>query len=234
MRIESFGPLRARVVGGDDRRGGGDGPVVVLFHGFGAPGDDLVSLHRVLDAPPGTRFVFPEAPLELEGHFGGRAWWMIDMARLERAMERGEIRDLSNEVPDGLASARDAATAMLRSIETNMKPSKIALGGFSQGAMLALDTTLRDARTPDALVLLSGTLIAEDEWAPRFSKLANVPVFMSHGRSDALLGFAIAERLRARLADAGASVAWNPFAGGHEIPGGVIDALGAFLRRTLA
>ena len=46
-------------------RAEGDGPLVLLLHGFGAPGDDLVSLADVLNVPAGTRFVFPEGPLSL-------------------------------------------------------------------------------------------------------------------------------------------------------------------------
>ena len=57
MRTLELGGLECRVVGGSDREGGGDGPVVVLLHGFGAPGDDLVPLWRVMDVPRGTRFV---------------------------------------------------------------------------------------------------------------------------------------------------------------------------------
>ena len=39
------------------------GPLtVVLMHGYGAPGDDLVALERVIDAPGGSTFLFPEAP----------------------------------------------------------------------------------------------------------------------------------------------------------------------------
>ena len=51
MKTISFGGLSCRLVGGADREGGGDGPLVVLLHGFGAPGDDLVQLWRVIDAP---------------------------------------------------------------------------------------------------------------------------------------------------------------------------------------
>src|SRR5580704_2280770 len=53
MKLVKLGDLDARVTGGSDREGGGDGPVVVLLHGFGAPGDDLVPLGRVLAAPRG-------------------------------------------------------------------------------------------------------------------------------------------------------------------------------------
>ena len=37
MREERFGGITVRLTGGDDREGGGDGPLVVLMHGFGAP-----------------------------------------------------------------------------------------------------------------------------------------------------------------------------------------------------
>ena len=61
MRQERFGGLNVRITGGTDGKGGGRGPLVLLLHGFGAPGDDLVSLADVLNVPTGTRFVFPKA-----------------------------------------------------------------------------------------------------------------------------------------------------------------------------
>src|SRR5207237_10502414 len=104
-----LGGLRCRVLGG-----GEGGPVAILLHGFGAPGTDLVSLARVLRAPPGTRFVFPEAPLAMPPEYaGGRAWWMIDMIRLQVEMMRGELRDLTREVPEGLAPAAGLVVAVL-------------------------------------------------------------------------------------------------------------------------
>jgi phospholipase/carboxylesterase len=48
MREDLLGGLKVRLVGGSDGRGGGDGPVVLLLHGFGAPGDDLVPLADVI------------------------------------------------------------------------------------------------------------------------------------------------------------------------------------------
>src|SRR3954464_13926874 len=100
MRKEQFGELSARVTGGVDGRGGGDGPVVVLLHGFGAPGDDLVDLTTFLHVPAEVRFVFPEAPLLLDGG-PGRAWWMLDMALFERRM-RGEHIDRTDDQPPAL------------------------------------------------------------------------------------------------------------------------------------
>jgi phospholipase/carboxylesterase len=234
VREEKLGGLLVRITGGTDREGGGDGPVVVLMHGFGAPGTDLCGLARVVAAPPGTRFVFPEAPMGLPPEYGaGRAWWMIDMMAIQLAMARGQPRDLAKEKPEGLPAARDKVTAMLADIDKVLRPSKLVLGGFSQGAMLACDVALREDRALAGLVLLSGTLVAEDEWLPRIASRRGLPVFESHGSADPILPFQGAERLQDVLAKGGCDVTWLPFRGGHEIPHAVLDRLGVFLAKAL-
>lgn len=205
---------------------------VVLLHGFGAPGDDLVALARYLDVPR-TRFVFPEAPIELGGLYGdARAWWRLDLARLEEELRRGTARDRRDEVPDGLVEARAHLEALLAALA--VPAGQLVLGGFSQGAMLALDVALHQATPPAGLVLMSGTLLAQAVWGPRMPTLAGVPVLLSHGRSDGLLPFAIAEALREQLTAAGAAVTWVPFAGGHEIPPPVLTAFAGLLRARMA
>jgi phospholipase/carboxylesterase len=221
------------VAGGADREGGGDGPLVVLLHGFGAPGDDLAPLWRVIDAPSGTRWAFPAAPLALDGAgSGGRAWWMIDIERRLRAAERGQLDELAREIPDGLAKAHEHVVAILDALERELCPSSLVLGGFSQGAILSCDVALRTRRRLAGLVLLSGTLVAQDDWAPLIGGRAGLPVFQSHGASDALLPFAQAETLRDMLRAGGADVTWRPFRGGHEIPPAVVQALGPWMRRA--
>src|SRR5262245_10884209 len=117
-RIQS-GPLAVWATGGSDRDGGGDGPAIVLCHGFGAPGDDLVTFARVIDVGREVRWFFPEAPLTIDMGFGppGRAWWMIDMERIQELMLRGQSRDLAAETPEGLAEARAALEACLTELE---------------------------------------------------------------------------------------------------------------------
>jgi phospholipase/carboxylesterase len=203
----------------------------ILMHGFGAPGDDLVGLAPYLDAP--VRFVFPEAPLELGGLYGdSRAWWLLDLQRLERELASGRPQDRRGEVPDGLADARAHVLGVVDEVKARfaIDESQLVLGGFSQGAMVALDVALHLTRPPRALVLMSGTLLAESVWQPRFATLAGVPVLMSHGTHDQLLPFSAAELLRDRLTEAGAKVDWVPFPGGHEIPPPVVAAATALLR----
>jgi phospholipase/carboxylesterase len=236
MREEHIGGLRTRVTGGTDGKGGGRGPLVLLLHGFGAPGGDLVSLAEVLNVPTGTRFVFPEGPLSLSfGPSDARAWWLIDMARIAADRAAGRIRDLSQDIPKGLAPARETMLAFLKEIEykLDVDPRKTVLGGFSQGAMLSCDVMLRTTQPYAGLVQLSGTLLAMQEWTPLLQKRKGLPVFQSHGTQDELLPHVGAERLRDTLTQAGLSVEWYSFRGGHEIPRSVLQRLGPFLTKAV-
>ena len=236
MRRDKVGGLDVRITGGTDGQGGGSGPVVILLHGFGAPGDDLVSLADVLHVPASTRFVFPEGPLSLSfGPSDARAWWLIDMARIAADQAAGRIRDLSNETPKGLAPARETMLAFLKEVEQKFgaDPRKTVLGGFSQGAMLSCDLMLRTAQPYAGLIQLSGTLLAAQEWVPLLKKRKGLPVFQSHGMQDELLPYVGAERLRDTLIHAGLSVEWHSFRGGHEIPRTVLQRLGTFITKAV-
>jgi phospholipase/carboxylesterase len=236
MGIAQLGGLTVHLCGGTDGKGGGNGPVVMLLHGFGAPGNDLVPLADVLDVPTGTRFVFPEGPLTLSfGPGYARAWWLIDMARIAQDQAAGRIRDPSNEIPKGLALARETMLAFLKKVECafNADPRKTVLGGFSQGAMLTCDAMLHTDRPYAGLVQLSGNLLAQTIWSPLMPKRKGLPVFQSHGVLDEILPFVGAERLRDALSQSGLAVECHRFQGGHEIPELVLKRLGVFLTKVL-
>lgn len=236
MREIILGGLRTRLSGGSDGTGGGNGPVVVLLHGFGAPGGDLVPLADVINVPEGTRWMFPEGPLSLNMGFGdSRAWWIINMARLEADRAAGRVRDLSSEVPRGLPAARETLENFLTQLPRAMPIdyTKTVIGGFSQGAMLTCDIVMRTKHPFAGLVQLSGSLLAKQDWRPAVGKRTGLPVFQSHGTQDPILPFVMAERLRDELIQSGLSVEWHSFRGGHEIPAPVLQRLGAFLTKTL-
>lgn len=237
MLQTKLGPLTVRIVGGTDGRGGGDGPVVVLMHGFGASGDDLVGLADMLRVPKSTRFVFPEAPHALPPAMGGygRMWWPIDMERLARAMAGGPSRDMRSEDPAGLCASRELlleTLAVLRA-EWRVPEGGLVLGGFSQGSMLACDVVLRTDTAVDALVVLSGTMLAEDEWREGMTKRAGLPVFQSHGTVDTLLPFDLAKELSTAFEQHDMPTRWVPFRGGHEIPMPVLAELGNYLSKLV-
>ena len=222
-----------------------DGPTppslgVVLCHGFGAPGEDLVGLGpELLERLPGladrVAFAFPAGPVDLApfGMPGGRAWWMLQMEHLA-ALQRGDpsVREqFRDSVPEGLAPARRALMGALEAFElaTGLSRNRVVLGGFSQGAMLTCDTALRLEEAPAGLALLSGTLICESQWRAKAASRAGLRVLQSHGRQDPILPFSLAEALRGLLEGAGLSVDFVPFEGGHAIPAPALERLGALI-----
>lgn len=234
MDVLALGPLRVRKIvktSGTTPKSVGKaaaGPLtVVLMHGYGAPGDDLVSLAGAIDAPAGTTFLFPEAPSLLFDD--ARAWWPIDVGRFQRAMMHGTLDEVMRDVPEGLEDAREDVVGMLDALEQQTKGARVVLGGFSQGSMLALDVALRSKRPLAGLAILSGTLLAAGEWVPLMASRKDLHVFQSHGTEDPILPYVIAERLHHVLDDAGMRVSFTPFDGGHGIPPQVMRDLGTWL-----
>jgi phospholipase/carboxylesterase len=225
MRNETvtLGELTCRIVRPDDVRG--IRAIVVLCHGFGAPGEDLVPLaaeyvrsRRRLEQH--VQFVFPAAPLAIPEVPGGRAWWPIDMLELQTAVIEGRFRDLRQSIPRQLPAARDRLFKLIELLqhETGVPSSGFVLGGFSQGAMLATDVALRLPEAPGALIIHSGTLLAESEWKALAPRRAGLTVFQTHGTRDPLLPFESAIWLRDLLIEAGLNVSFSSFPGMHTIP----------------
>ena len=201
--------------------------VVILCHGFGAPGTDLVGLGpELLDShvsiAGAVQFIFPEAPLSLDGvgMSGARAWWQLDMERLLAAAQGGTFRDLRNDRPDGLPEAREKLMALIDEVRerTGLPMSRIVLGGFSQGSMLATDVALRLAEPPAYLCVWSGTLLSEDVWRELAAKRGPLNVLQSHGRHDPILPFEAAIWLREMFDESGFDVDFIEFPGIHTIP----------------
>jgi len=236
MREAFVGGIKVRLAGGIDGHGSGNGPLVMLLHGFGAPGDDLVPLAEVTDVPAGTRWLFPEGPLSLNMGFGNsRAWWIINFARIQEDRAAGRIRDLSIETPNGLALARERLLALLKDLPRQLPIDykRTVIGGFSQGAMLTCDAVLQTSYPFAGLVQLSGNLLAQTVWSPLMPRRKGLPVFQSHGTRDDILPHIGAERLRDALSQSGLAVEWHSFRGGHEIPEPVLRRLGVFLTKVL-
>lgn len=234
MKAVQLGPLSAIIT--PDLSKDEVKKTVVLLHGYGAPGTDLVGLERAIDAPEGTRFVFFQAPNTIDGTSGpnaGRAWWHIDMMELQIARMTGQNEALAESTPAGISEACAFLDEALLALQTEfgLDWSALVIGGFSQGAMLSCDWALRSPHPIEALLQLSGTMISETEWRELMLKRAPLRVFQSHSPDDQVLPFVLAERLRDAMQEAKLTTTFVEFRGGHGIASSVTDALSAFLSR---
>jgi len=221
----TFGQLQATCV----QTGSSPKIPVILCHGYGAPGDDLVGLAEPIaswleESADQFCFIFPEAPLsppELAA-YGGRAWWAINMSRLLEASQTGTFSELHELEPPGIDRATEQFVGCLKAIFKEMEFSgPYVLGGFSQGAMVTMNTTLRgDIRPPSLLVQFSGTMVCRPIWqkALEEGRLASTSVLQSHGRLDTILPFSSAEGLATMLKAAQVKHQFVAFNGPHTIP----------------
>ena len=200
---------------------------VVLFHGYGADMNDLAPLHQYLDPQGEWHWYFPNGQLRLD--FGGRAWFPINMAELERAMQLGTHRDFSGAASPEFGVAIEVMESFLK--EISAQHPQLVIGGFSQGAMGASHLAARKNIALKGLVLLSSTLV--DRAALENYPTQDLPFFQSHGDSDPLLGAKAAQNLFDVLSAKGLEGIWTPFRGGHEIPMPVLNGLRSFLDKIL-
>lgn len=205
-------------------KGEGASTAVVFLHGYGANMHDLFPLWELWHQ---ERFdwYFPNGLQSLPmGHYEGRSWFSIDMARLEVAMRAGTHRDMSQEVPVEFDETLKSLEVFI--LELKKKYKKIILGGFSQGAMCSAHLATHSGISLDGLILLSGNLIAEQRF-PEAAK--SVPFYQSHGSADPILSLEGAKALEAKLKALGFQGKLSVFRGGHEIPTSVIQEVKTYL-----
>ena len=146
--------------------------LVVLCHGLGADGHDLIDLAPTwAHALPDAAFVAPDAPDPCDLAPVGRQWWSV-ADRTPAVMDSGARRAASFLNP-----FLDAELARL-----GLPADAYALMGFSQGAMTVLFTGLRRAVAPRAILAFSGALLAPDSLAAEITH--RPPVLLVHGEAD--------------------------------------------------
>lgn len=216
MTLQS-GPRRPPRTGGPARQ------LVVLLHGVGADGDDLIQLAPVL-APmlPGAAFVAPNAPEPYDMAPFGYQWFSLRDRRPEAL-----LLGVQAAAPQ-LDAFLDAELERYR-----LADHQLAILGFSQGAMLALQVAPRRARPLAAILGYSGALIGGDRL--RDEALSRPPVLLFHGDADEVVPVAAMYAAVAGLQAAGIPVQWSLRPG---LPHGIDpDSLahgGAFLAAAFA
>ncbi|PAY18076.1 lysophospholipase [Rhodopirellula sp. SM50] len=247
-RKQRYGSLDSYVI--DAGQAQTPAALVILCHGYGAPGSDLVGIagewaETLGESAERFRFIFPIAPHSLDelGLPSGRAWWMLNMARMMDAIQAQQFDELHHETPPGLEESRRALSQLVNAAREELAEQRgcdvdairFALGGFSQGAMLAMDTALRGPiPAPELLIQFSGSVVCQSEWTESLSRLQKTRVYQSHGTQDPILPFQSAERLRDLLLAADVDLEFHPFFGPHTIDGEAIASTAIALQQLLA
>lgn len=203
---------------------------VVLIHGFGADAYDLASLMDYL-LVPNASWYFPNGILSVPfgGGYEGRAWFPISIAnKLQEVLLTGDWSLLEDYEPQGLEEAFESMNQFLKEISEGYE--NLILGGFSQGAMLALEVFLRNSQCPRKLLLFSGTLFASKRWRELARQKQGFFFFQAHGTEDAILPYSAAKRLNQILNEAGMQGELVTFEDGHTIPPIVIEKANEYLR----
>lgn len=170
--------------------------LVVLIHGYGSDGNDLIALGQAWQTRfPDAAFVSPNAP-EQAPQGPGYQWFPL--TRLDPA-----------ETETGCIAAAPALNAFIDAelAANKLGPEDLVLLGFSQGAMLALHVGLGRKVPPLGVMAYSGLL------AGRIPQPAPgglyPPVFLSHGDSDQVVPPQMMFIALGALQQVGAGVDWH-------------------------
>lgn len=195
--------------------------LIVLLHGYGADGHDLFGLVPVL-APmfPHAAFVSPDAPFRCEMGFGFQWFPLADRS--------------AASITAGVLMARPILNAFLDAelAAHGLDEANMALIGFSQGTMMALDVGLRRRKAPAGIVGYSGRLVPTGDWAAEIT--ARPPVLLVHGDQDPLVPVAALHEAVQTLKAQGVNVEGYVRPGlPHSIDEGGLVLGQAFLKRCL-
>jgi thioredoxin 1 len=180
--------------------------LLLLVHGYGADERDLAGLLPYLDPDGEYVVVLPRGPIAVPGT-PGYAWYTWgpdgapDLARFAESL-------------DALDAVLDAAC-----IEHGIERSDAVVGGFSQGAGLALALGLHADRTrPRAVLALSPALPGPPLPVPvDAAAITGLPVLIEHGREDPVVAVARARALARDLEARQVPVTYLEFPMGHGV-----------------
>jgi phospholipase/carboxylesterase len=203
--------------------GGKPDALVVLVHGYGSNGADLISLAKMIQpALPDVAFVAPNAPSMIPRMASAYQWWPIEtFSPTERAA--GAV---------GAAPGLD--DFLSRELEAQgLSDDRLLLVGFSQGTMMALHVGLRRAKPVAGIVGISGMLVAAETLAAEIR--SRPPVLLIHGTADEVVPFRSLDLASKALSERGVPVATHVSPGvGHSVDQEGLAAAAEFAVRVLA
>ncbi|MEW6445561.1 MAG: alpha/beta hydrolase [Pseudomonadota bacterium] len=202
---------------------------LILLHGLGADGSDMAGLAQALALPGEVRRVCPDAPrrpITLNGGYVMRGWFDILGLAPTDPVDASGIREATTQARAWIDAERAAGTPA----------SRIVVGGFSQGGVVALHAALRYPEPLGAVLALSTWLPLRDELGREVHPAAKrTPIFIGHGVHDDLVRPASAERARDALHAMGCTdVIYKTYPMAHGISAAEVADIQALLAARIA
>ncbi|CAL7961693.1 phospholipase/carboxylesterase [Alphaproteobacteria bacterium] len=168
--------LQFCVLPSDHSRSSPPKQLVVLIHGYGASGQNLINVaHNFRDHYiPSAHFIAPNAPFPYEGGCDGYQWFSM-----QEHSEQYILSGLNKAIPILLQFIEEQLDKF------NLTYHDLALMGFSQGGMLALHTALQMSVPPKGVICYSGMLIASA--IPVQANISNTKFILVHGKEDQIV-----------------------------------------------
>ncbi len=207
----------------------------IVLHGYGADMHDLASLGQWLAPRVDAAWYFLQAPLEVAigPYMKGRAWFPIDMMKLQMATAQNQFSKLfEDHLPEGIDESAHKVKEVIELV--GQRHQSVHLAGFSQGSMMSAKLALENQNLISSLTMLSGVLVSKDIWQKHITGPVPFPTFQSHGVMDPVLPIQEARKLRDFLISINENHEYLEFQGGHEIPLPVLDGWLKFLKGVVA
>lgn len=199
---------------------GAAGGALVLLHGRGTDERDLEPLLDFLDPQRALVGVTPRGPLPLPP--GGAHWYVA--------------RRVGFPDPDTFAPVLERTASWLDALvdSLGLAWSRVVLGGFSQGAVMAYALSLGAGRpSPAGVLALSGFLPAVEGFSLDLGSRDGFPVAIGHGSADATIEVGFGRDARERLEGAGLDVTYRESPMGHSIDPRYLEELRGWVARVV-
>lgn len=205
---------------------------IIFLHGYGANGQDLLSLAPVISKSlKNTIFYAPDAPYAIG--YNSYKWFDIDGLESASVFERFDYLERLTNLAKSSLNIVDKTLEEI-SLTYGIEYKNISIVGFSQGALISLLEGLTSHKKIASIAACSSVPLVLSN-ALKIEDILNMPpVFLSHGTADDIVPFIGMEMTTNTLKNLNVSVTQHAVAGmGHGIDNTTLQELTLFLKRTL-
>ncbi len=202
---------------------------IIWLHGLGADGNDFVPIVPALQLPKelAVRFIFPHAPImpiTINQGYKMRAWF--------------DIKEISPRVTideAGISQSMQYVNTLIEGEIARGIPSEhIILAGFSQGAVIAMQTGLCYQRSLAGIIALSGFMPHLDQLLQQVNPAnGQIPIFMAHGCDDTLVPMMLGKSSYEILKHHGYDITWHEYPMAHGVCPEETHAIGQWIQQVL-